>query len=364
MDFMQKSIEIIKKNQGDSGAFIACPNFETYHYSWFRDGAYIAYALGVSGEHESARKFHIWCAGVLNRYCGIAKNVVKRLGDGKSLKENEFLPTRFTMDGVAVDDEWTNFQTDGFGTWLWALGEYIKLSGDKALISEIKEEVETCIEYLIAVWNAPCYDCWEEHLNYIHTYTLGSIYTGLQSAAGYTPEYAQIIKTTLVEIKQYIKQYLIKDDQLIKMVGMDGVETKCTTGVDASLIGMFVPYNIFEVNSDVAKKTIVRIEQDIHRTNGGVYRYLQDTYFGGGEWILLSCWLGWYYVQAGQKNKAEEILRWVEQHFSQSGELPEMVLDHVFDKEKQVEWENRWGKNAQPLLWSHAMYLIIRNAIR
>lgn len=54
----ERSLEILLANQYPSGAFIACPSFSTYGYSWFRDGVYIAYALLLQGETEAARNSH------------------------------------------------------------------------------------------------------------------------------------------------------------------------------------------------------------------------------------------------------------------------------------------------------------------
>lgn len=363
MSCIKKSIEIIKKNQSENGAYVASPNFDSYNYSWFRDGAYIAYSMNISEEHESARKFHLWCSSVMGRYGGRVKSILKEIENGGKLNESQFLPTRFNLEGIAVEDEWTNFQTDGFGTWLWALSQHIELGNDKKLLEQIRESVTMCIEYLLAVWQIPCYDCWEEHLGYIHTYTLGSIYAGLESIKKYFPLYKEKIDLATADIKKFIQDHLIKDNQLIKMIDANGKETDKTNGVDASLLGMFVPYNIFDCNGKIAKMTIQRIEKDIYREEGGVYRYLEDTYFGGGEWILLSCWLGWYYVKANQEKKAEKILEWADSHFDEDYQLPEIVLENVFEKDKLYEWEKRWGKNAKPLLWSHAMYIILTNVL-
>ena len=57
-DLFQRSVEIILQNQSATGAYLASPNFDTYRYCWFRDGAFIAYAMNLAGEHESAQRFH------------------------------------------------------------------------------------------------------------------------------------------------------------------------------------------------------------------------------------------------------------------------------------------------------------------
>ena len=58
IDLYRRSIQIILENQSGSGAYIASPHFPTYHYCWFRDGAFCAYAMDLAGERESAARFH------------------------------------------------------------------------------------------------------------------------------------------------------------------------------------------------------------------------------------------------------------------------------------------------------------------
>jgi GH15 family glucan-1,4-alpha-glucosidase len=59
------SLAVIRSGQAPTGAFIASPNFSTYHYSWLRDGAFIAYALDRAGAHDSALAFHRWVDATL-----------------------------------------------------------------------------------------------------------------------------------------------------------------------------------------------------------------------------------------------------------------------------------------------------------
>ncbi len=47
---------------------------------------------------------------------------------------------------------------------------------------------------------------------------------------------------------------------------------------------------------------------DAHLTvDGGVHRYLGDTFFGGGQWPLLSCFLGLAHLAAGDRDAAEQL---------------------------------------------------------
>ena len=106
------------------------------------------------------------------------------------------------------------------------------------------------------------------------------------------------------------------------------------------------------------------MEADLHRPGGGVYRYLYDTYYGGGEWVLLGAWLGWHYAQNGQIEQAKELKHWVEAQADENGDLPEQVSDHLLAPDRFPEWHERWGLIAKPLAWSHAMYLILCEELR
>ncbi len=64
----KKSIEINLKNQGREGGYLASPSFRPYQYCWFRDSSYIAYAMDLAGQHQSAVRFYNWSANTLNRY--------------------------------------------------------------------------------------------------------------------------------------------------------------------------------------------------------------------------------------------------------------------------------------------------------
>ncbi len=146
----------------------------------------------------------------------------------------------------------------------------------------------------------------------------------------------------------------IKKDYLVKFPG--------SYTVDASLIGLAVPYQMFSVDDPVFSATIRRIEAALLR-EGGVHRYPTDTYYGGGAWILLTGWLGWYYVRSGQIEKAKAALAWIEQQADAEGNLPEQVPSGLNDPNYFQPWVERWGPPATPLLWSHANYLILAQEI-
>jgi len=124
------------------------------------------------------------------------------------------------------------------------------------------------------------------------------------------------------------------------------------------------PYGLLSPTDPVMQATLIQIEADLHRPGGGVYRYLGDIYYGGGEWVLLAAWLGWHYALNGEVERARELLHWVEAQADADGNLPEQVSTHLLAPNRYAEWKMRWGVVAKPLLWSHAMYLLLYETLK
>jgi GH15 family glucan-1,4-alpha-glucosidase len=364
VDLFRRSIDIIRENQSPSGAYIASPNFPTYGYCWFRDGSYIAYSMDIVGNHASSRAFFHWTDTVISRYSHKVQALKEELAVGNALNTANTLNTRYTLAGEEMDDNWENFQLDGYGTWLWALNEHLQRSPDPTFSAKIKPSVETILSYLSLLWDQPNYDCWEEAAEYIHTHTLAAIYAGLVAGAQIVGgERAEQARMLAVDVRSYIHTNCICDGRLVKSIHPSGCMADAQRGVDASLIGASIPYDVYAPQDDIFLQTIARIEDDLHQHNGGVYRYLQDTYYGGGEWVLLAAWLGWYYAKAGKRDQALELRTWIEKQADQNGCLPEQISENVLSEAFIAQWIERWGPIANPLLWSHAMYIILTSAL-
>ena len=351
MDLFQHSVEIILGGQDPSGSYVACPNFPVYRYSWFRDGAFIAYGMDLAGQPESAARFHAWAARAILARRELVTGAVQHARLGLPLGPGDILHTRYTLDGRdGTREEWPNFQLDGFGTWIWAVCQHAVLTG-QPLPADWLEAAGLAADYLASLWQRPCYDCWEEFPEQVHTYTLGSIYGGLQALGSLT---GGEHKKTAQAIREFTLARAVSAGRFVKALGrMD---------VDGSLIGLSIPYGLVGPDDRRMKATIAEIERTL-RQGGGVRRYATDTYYGGGEWVQLTAWLGWYYAACGQADRAAALLEWVEAHADRGGALPEQVPDHLIDPPYYDIWRQRWGEIATPLLWSHAKYLILRHAL-
>ncbi len=347
-----RSIEVIAEHQDVGGAYLASPTFPVYRYSWFRDGAFIADAMSRHGCYDSADRFFGWCGRVITARSHMISDLINRSRRGQIIGHNEYLPTRFTLDGEPTGEEWWDFQLDGYGTWIFMLAKHLGRTGC-AIEPVVDNAVDASVDYLIEFWDQPCFDWWEEHADGVHVSTLVSIEAGLRSAAEaglVEGQRADIARQTAAAIVERISAEGMIDGHLIKTLGQ-GAQ------VDASLISAFVPFETFDPAGGLADRTYARIIADL--APDGVHRYLGDTYFGGGRWVLLAGFVGVFEAVTGRRVEAERRCRWIGDQQTKDGLLPEQSTEHVLDPSHVEEWVERWGPVATPLLWSHAMYLTL-----
>jgi GH15 family glucan-1,4-alpha-glucosidase len=344
------SVSVIESNQSTTGAYAASPNFPVYRYCWFRDGAFIADAMSRRGRYESADAFFAWCARVVEARGDRIHALVQRRARGDSIAPEEFLACRYTLDGEESPEEWWEFQLDGYGTWLWSLDQHAERGGSAAEVHA--PAVELTVRYLAIFWDEPCYDWWEEHPEHRHTSTLAALYGGLDAASRWdflSPDLRTAATLAAGEIRARVLDEGVHHRHLTKWLGGDGL--------DASLVACATPFRLFAPDETLMVETVRALEHEL--AHGGVHRYSDDTYFGGGEWLLLAALLGWCYLEQGRISDACAQLDWVAGQAAVNGDLPEQVTGHLLAPESYDEWVERWGPIATPLLWSHAMFLTL-----
>jgi GH15 family glucan-1,4-alpha-glucosidase len=218
----------------------------------------------------------------------------------------EGFDARYTLGGKRDQSDWPLVQPDGWGLWLWALREHCERHGAANRWSSQAEKVERHLE---RVRDEPCVDWWEEREG-IHAATLACIAAGL-------------------------------GDEL----DLSRAEDR----LDGSLL--VLPFLGFELPRPV---------DPLVSPGGGVHRHLEDTYYGGGEWLLLTALLG----LASDREQAWACFDWVAARSTPEGNLPEQSQDHLLAPEWYDVWVQKWGPPPSPLLWSHAMYLSLAAALR
>ena len=210
---------------------------------------------------------------------------------------------RYTLDGERDATEWPHRQHDGWGLFLWALREHAERHGGG---NRWREAELATAGHLELVREQPCVDWWEEREG-IHAATLACIAAGL-------------------------------GDEL----DLSRAEER----LDASLLVLpFLGFGSVDVAPLVSP-------------GGGVHRHLDDVYYGGGEWLLLTAMLG-----LAEPDRGVECLEWIAAHAQPDGSLPEQSQDHLLHPETYDEWVAKWGTPPSPLLWSHAMFLTLDDRV-
>ena len=210
---------------------------------------------------------------------------------------------RYGLDGHPDRSEWPRLQVDGLGLWLGAL----RRRGS----SRWAEAAVLVERWLDDHWGEPSIDWWEEREG-VHATTLWCVGNGLDSDE-------------------------IRAEAL----------ARAHDRLDASLLFIGTP------------DLVAWVEESLVSPGGGVWRNLDDEYYGGGEWLLLTAMLG-----LAKPERAAECLAWIEAHARPNGDLPEQSQDHLQRPEQYAPWVEKWGEPASPLLWSHAMYLRLHHALR
>ncbi|MGN9778095.1 glycoside hydrolase family 15 protein [Micromonospora sp. H33] len=353
---VESSLTLIEAHQHPSGAYPASPDYPVYRYSWLRDGAFIADAMSRAGRADSADGFLRWCATVIEARAGRIADLVARAERGEKIGADEMLPTRYTLDGGDGDEPWWNFQLDGYGTWLWMLVAHAARHGRP--LAAYRPAVTATVDYLIAFGDRPCYDWWEEHAEHRHVATLGAVLAGLRAVVHAGDEHGEPLLDAARAAAAAAK--VSEFEALIATEGAaDGHLTKWLggTAVDGSLLACLTPFDLVDPGSTVAERTYEEVRDQLLR--GGVYRYLGDTFYGGGEWLILTAWLGWHEARTGRTEAARQRLEWIAGQATPEGHLPEQVSGQTQRPEYIAEWTERWGPVATPLLWSHAMFVTL-----
>ncbi|HEX7021705.1 MAG TPA: glycoside hydrolase family 15 protein [Trueperaceae bacterium] len=335
------SLQIIRDAQTSEGAYLASPAFPTYHYCWFRDGAFIATAMDAWGEHDSAAAFHAWAIRTLLRHAP-----ERQVRCDEPFGPSSLFHTRYCADGSPGTDAWPNFQLDGFGTWLWAYQRHVEQMG-QCPGEDGCRAVRLVADYLQALWPRPNFDCWEEFPDDVHPSTLAASQAGLKAAALLLgePHYQGAAEA----VRAYLLTHGVHDGHFVKHIGADTV--------DANLLWLAVPYKVVPANHPIARATATRIRDTLQDPDGGVHRYATDSYYGGGSWILLTAALAQDHLAVGEVEEARRLCDWIEAQATPEGYLPEQVAHYMNHAPSLGAWQKRWGPVACPLLWSHASYL-------
>jgi len=348
VDLLAKSLRLLRDTQHPSGAFPAAPSYPTYRFCWFRDASYVAHALDRFDERDAAARFHRWAeCVVLENGAAIEAAIAAPRG---SPRRASALRARYPLDGAHVADDWPNFQLDGIATWLVVRLDHARRTGC-ALEGDAARAAALVARYLAALWDEPNFDAWEEAGDRRHPSTWGCILAALTAYAAATG--SEAARGGAVAVREALLTRGVRDGKFTKHEGVDEV--------DANLLFLAVPHAVVPLAGSVFARTRARIEFEL--LDEGLHRYRRDTFYGGGAWVVLTGLLGWCYTHLARRPEARRCLEWMAAQADAEGNLPEQVPTKAYAPAMLPVWERRWGPVATPLLWSHAMYLILANEL-
>lgn len=372
-DIYLKSLMMFKLfANNDTGAILASAEIDEdfsrcgrYGYCWPRDGVFIVRAFDICGMNDLAEKFFtVW-----------AKNT--QLSNGAWQQ-------RYFLDGKLAPS-W-GIQIDEIASLIYGIKEHYDYNRKYSFLEEMWPTVKNGVEFLINNIDTetglpkPSYDLWEERIGE-HTYSAGSVVGALNAGAYIANElqivepFAEIWKDKANDIKKAIEEKLWNKEEKRFYRGIktrlnwwncgtseielnklgDKLEVaEVDSAVDISLLGLSVPFNVFDVKNEKMKKTVRDIEERLDGfPSGGYGRYEYDSYIGGNPWVISTLWLALYYLEAGDVEKGKELFLWAAKHTTNLGFLPEQV-----DK---FSGEPAW---VMQLAWSHAMFIIVLDKLK
>ena len=353
-----------------SGAFMAAPeadenrvNSGRYAYCWGRDAAFIATALDECGLHKEVEAFYSWAAEIQ--------------------EENGSWLQRYYMDGNLAPS-W-GMQIDETGSILWGIYQHYEMVKNEEFLRKNWNTVKNGVEFLLSFIDTvtglpkPCFDLWEYRVGE-HAYSAAAVYGGITAGV----KIGEILKEnkedllkwgkSAEDIKKSMERNLWKEEN---KCFLRGVKTKLNPGgsevssdtlmikinskgywqevslqdetVDASLLGLSIPFDVFSPKDPRMEQTAVTIEKKLYSPRvGGILRFEKDDYVGENPWILTTLWLSLFFIKSGNLEKAKEYFNWAIKGRTELNLLPEQI-------------DSETGKAAWiiPLTWSHAMFILV-----
>ena len=372
-DIYMKSLMVFKLfANNETGAILAAAEIDEdfsrcgrYGYCWPRDGVFIVKAFDICGMNDLAEKFFtVW-----------AKNT--QLSNGSWQQ-------RYFLDGKLAPS-W-GIQIDEIASLIYGIKEHYDYNRKYSFLEDMWPTVKSGLEFLMNNIDEETglpkasYDLWEERIGE-HAYSAGSVVGALNAGAYIANElqivepFAEIWTEKANEIKKAIEEKLWNKDEKrfyrgiktrlnwwncgtaeIKLNDLgDKLEVaEVDNTVDISLLGLTVPFGVFDVKDEKIKKLVRDIEERLDGfPSGGYGRYEYDSYIGGNPWIISTLWLALYYLEAGDIEKGKELFLWAAKHTTNLGFLPEQI-----DK---FSGEPAW---VMQLAWSHAMFIIVLDKLK
>jgi len=334
-----------------------------YAYCWTRDAVFITKALDKIGMQKETEKFYktfckntqskngmweqrFYTDGRLAPCWGLQIDETASVVYGIYEHYQETKDPKFLKDTLKMCENAMHF-----------LEKYVEqlldLKEEKDIVKrELQEQYKDKKEYL-----PESYDIWETEKG-VHLYSLASLY----GAFTIMPKIYEAVKvfyeenrlkqenitkqtekweTYATKLQQYVMENLYDERQ--KILKRNNKDEK----TDISTLGAVLPFKMFAVHEKKIQNTVEKINLTLRTYTGGYLRYQQDGYLEGiYPWPIATLWMGQYYQEIGEKEKAKQCLNFV----VNTSNIHGFLAEQVDNKTMSPIW-------VQGLGWSHAMFL-------
>ena len=155
------------------------------------------------------------------------------------------------------------------------------------------------------------------------------------------------IRKYMEELKKYISKNLYDEKTKTLLRNLNDQKTAI------SKLGAEEPFKLFSEDEKKINNTIEKINLTLRTYTGGYLRFEQDHYMEGqNPWPIATLWMAMYYNQKGEKEKAEECIKFVVNSCNEHG----LLAEQVDNKTMTSNWVIGLG-------WSHAMFVLSQKGI-
>lgn len=376
-DLYHRTLLTLRQMQDPEGGIIAAPEFHYalshcggYGFCWGRDAGFITLAMDVCGMHDESAQFY--------RYMARCQS-----SDGSFLHRHD-------MKGN-LGSSWGFLQPDETGSVIFGLWKHLHMSGNKSLMTELKDMIVKGCEWLANAenkWNKELpisgFDLWEEREG-VHVYAVAAMAAGLNAGIQIAESMGWDVPSNWQEKLSYYTNFVNSPLFIREQDGQTSfartlqrrisAEQRCDLEakgynvetarnghgqsldflsedyvLDISLLGVRYPYETLDLNQhDKSYDNLVAlIYKKLWRSGaGGIGRYEADHYRDGNPWILTTLWLALAASERSQTEIARTCWQWAKDHATPEGLLPEQI--------DPVSGRPAW---VMPLTWSHAMFAL------
>jgi oligosaccharide amylase len=370
-EYYYRSLQVLRLLCDETlGSVVAAPEFDHeyeecggYGFCWNRDAVEVMCALYRAGYREYLPRFLNWCKHT-------------QLKDGSWFQ-------RYWLDGTLAPS-WGNFeystQIDETASTVYALAKYglmLSEAEQQEYLDEYRQTLQRGADYLLKRTQEglhdSCVDLWETYYGSF-TYTNAAIYAALMEASKLLKSRSKALSLKYEARAKWIKQSTIEtlwmEDAGCFAKGI--IDGKVYPVLDASILGVFTPFGMLDVERDDEREKITRMLNAVEdrlkywvHGNRGIKRYENDEYIGGNPWIVTTLWLikaqlalGEYYLKRGDNIGG----MWVNRTFPYFG----LVLKGTTSTKllpEQVDAHTGNPAWAIPLGWSCALFIDVMHQL-